>query len=156
MTEAVIRTEPLDGRAGSALVAAFIAEISPRYPGWGPGVGPSADPHEFVHPHGSFVVAYVDDRPVACGGVKRLPDGKGEIKRVYVQPEHRGQGVGRRLLSRLETAALELGCDTVRLDTGDKQPDAFALFVSAGYHQIDDYNANPFASYWFEKAIRPS
>ena len=41
----------------------------------------------------------------------------------------------------------------MRLDTGNQQPEALALFRSTGYREIDDYNANPFASYWFEKPL---
>lgn len=59
----------------------------------------------------------------------------------------------RRLLGALEDAALELGWRTVRLDTGDRQPEALALFRSAGYREIPDYNANPYASYWFAKSL---
>jgi ribosomal protein S18 acetylase RimI-like enzyme len=68
-------------------------------------------------------------------------------------PGARGRGLGRRLLRALEEAAAELGWHTVRLDTGDQQPDALALFRSAGYREIPDYNANPYASYWLEKRL---
>lgn len=148
-----LRPERLDGPAGSRLIAAFTEEIADRYPGWTPGVGPSAHPDEFAHPSGRFLVAYSGNRPVACGGIKRLDDSTGEIKRLYVVPEARGEGVARLLLRALEDAAVEFGWRTVRLDTGDQQPDALALFRTAGYREIPDYNANPYASYWFEKSL---
>jgi GNAT superfamily N-acetyltransferase len=147
------RTEPLDGPAGSLLLSAFAEEIASLYPGWNAGIGPSARPEEFVHPSGRFLVAYSGNRPVACGGVKHLDDTTGEVKRLYVVPDARGRGVGRRLLRALEDAAAELGWRTVRLDTGDQQPEALALFRSAGYREISDYNANPYASYWLEKPL---
>lgn len=90
---------------------------------------------------------------MACGGVKRLDDNTGEVKRLYVVQDARGRGVGRRLLRALEHAAAALGWRTVRLDTGDQQPDALALFRSAGYREIPDYNAKPYASYWLEKPL---
>lgn len=151
--DVVLRTEALDDPAGSRLLGAFAEEIASRYSGWNPGVGPSARPEEFVHPLGRFLVAYCGNRPVACGGVKRLDDTTGEVKRLFVVPNARARGVGRRLLRALEDAAAELGWRTVRLDTGDQQPAALALFRAAGYREISDYNANPYASYWLEKPL---
>ena len=151
--DAVLVTEPLDGAAGSLLVGAFIEEIASRYPGWNPDIGPSARPEEFVAPMGRFLIAYRGNRPVACGGIKCLDDTTGEVKRLYVVPDARGRGVGRHLLRALEDAAVDLGRRRVRLDTGDQQPDALALFRAAGYREIPDYNANPYASYWLEKPL---
>jgi GNAT superfamily N-acetyltransferase len=90
---------------------------------------------------------------VACGGVKRLDDATGEIKRMFVAPEARGRGVARALLAALEETARGLGYERVRLDTGAKQPHAQALYASAGYAAIPDYNRNAYASYWFEKEL---
>jgi ribosomal protein S18 acetylase RimI-like enzyme len=53
----------------------------------------------------------------------------------------------------LEDAARALGYERVRLDTGDRQPEAFALFQSLGFREIPDYNGNPGASYWMEKDL---
>ena len=135
------------------MLGAFIAEIAALYDGWLPSRGPSAVASDFEPPRGRFVVAYVDDRPVACGGLKRLDNRVGEIKRLYVAADVRGQGLGRGLLDTLERIATESGCDVVRLDTGPGQPDALRLFASAGYHEIPDYNGNPYAAYWFEKRL---
>lgn len=154
--DVLVRPEPLDGPAGSDLLARFAEEIGSLYPGWNPEVGPTARPGEFVPPRGRFLVAYDHHHPVGCGGVKRLDDATGEIKRVYVAPDARGRGVARALLGALEAAATELGCRSVRLDTGDRQPEALALFRSAGYREITDYNGNPYASHWFEKLLDSS
>ena len=149
----VFRTEDLDSDDGTRLVAAFADEIASLYPGWNPTIGPTAEPHEFRPPKGSFIVGYLDDKAVACGGVKLLGDSVAEIKRIYVDPECRGQQVARHLLDHLEAAARELGCTIVRLDTGNNQAGALPLFHGAGYREIPDYNDNPYASYWFEKTI---
>jgi GNAT superfamily N-acetyltransferase len=147
------RAEPLDGAAGRRLVAAFHEEIVDIYPFWTPATGPTADPHEFEPPGGRFFVVYTDGRPVGCGGFKRLDERTAEVKRMYVRPELRGRGVARAILERLETAARAASYSYVRLDTGDRQPDALHLYRSAGYREIPDYNGNPAASYWFEKAL---
>jgi GNAT superfamily N-acetyltransferase len=70
-----------------------------------------------------------------------------------VVPDARGAGVARARISGLEAAARDAGYDTIRLDTGAKQPASVALFTASGYEQISDYNGNPVAAYWFEKRI---
>ena len=151
--EPELREEPLDSAAARPLLEAFSAEIASLYPGWTPGGGPSASPEDFAGPTGTFLIASAEGRAVGCGGVKRLDAGHAEIKRVYVAPDARGAGVGRLLLKELEEAARERGYETVRLDTGDRQPAALALFRAAGYEAIDDYNGNTFASHWLEKRL---
>lgn len=151
----VIRDEPVDGEAAQRLLAAFAAEIAGLYPGWTPATGPSAEPADFQPPGGRFLVAYVDDEPAACAGLKRLNSDAGEIKRVYVRPDMRRRGLARRLLEELEAAAQTAGYHVVRLDTGAHQPEAILLFQAAGYRPIADYNGNPYARYWFEKALEP-
>jgi GNAT superfamily N-acetyltransferase len=148
-----VRAERLDGPAGRALVDAFSAEIVPLYPGWTPDGGPSATVEELSPPGGVFLVAYSDDVPVGCGGMKRLSDSAAEIKRLYVDPSVRSRGVARTILAALEDAARNAGYQVVRLDTGANQPAAVELFRSTGFRAIADYNANPYASYWFEKTL---
>ena len=123
------------------------------YPGWDPSQGPTASREEILPPGGRFLVAFLGDRPVACGALKRLDSSTAELKRIYVRPEARGRGVARALLAGLERAARDAGYSRVRLDTGDRLPGAPALFRSCGYREIADYNANPFASLWFEKEL---
>ena len=72
---------------------------------------------------------------------------------MYVMPERRGEGLARMLLTALEDAARDLGYVRVRLDTGRHQHAALRLYPSAGYLEIDDYNGNPYASYWAEKRL---
>ena len=115
---------------------------------------PKAGPAELGPPGGTFLVGFdADGRAVCCGGVKRLEDGAAEIKRMYVVPEARGQGMGRALLEALESAARELGYRVVRLDTGPRQPRAERMYRRAGYRPIDNFNANPVASFFGEKRL---
>jgi GNAT superfamily N-acetyltransferase len=76
-----------------------------------------------------------------------------EIKRMYVRPPARAQGVAGQLLGALEDAARVLGYRQVRLDTGPKQEHALRLYRQAGYVDIEPYNDNPFASFWGEKVL---
>ncbi|MFN2607666.1 MAG: GNAT family N-acetyltransferase [Acidimicrobiales bacterium] len=153
-TSELLQDEPFEGEAAQALLAGFVAEISRLYPGWTPATGPSAGPRDFEPPGGRFVVARVDGQPVACGGLKRLDAGAAEIKRLYVRPDARRRGLGARMLLRLEEVAAVEGYRVVRLDTGADQPDAVRLFTAAGYREVADYNANPYARRWFEKPLR--
>ena len=145
--------EPIDGPAGRELMGAFFDEIVPLYPGWSPSEGPTAEPHEVTPPRGCFLVAYNSGRPIGCVAVKKLDVDIGEIKRLYVAPHARRAGVARSLLGAIEDVARELGCQLVRLDTGNKQPASLSLFRSTGYSEIPDYNDNPYASYWMEKGL---
>lgn len=136
------------------LLEAMIAELVPLYGRIDrPGM-PVAGPEQFAPPGGTFLVGFDDGgRPVCGGGVKRLGPEVAEIKRMYVVPEVRGRGVARKLLAALEAAARDLGYQRVRLDTGPKQPEAEAMYRRAGYTPIPDYNGNPFASFFGEKAL---
>ena len=108
---------------------------------------------EMVPPDGAFVVVVEDGRPVAGGGVRRLDDGVGEIKRMFVLPQARGRGHGRRLLEGLEAAARELGYRRLRLDTAASMTTALAMYRRAGYREIADYNGNTYAAFWGEKEL---
>ena len=132
---------------------AMIVELTGVY-GRIDGAGrPSATPADFGSPGGAFVVGFSGDEPIACGGVKQLAPGVGEIKRMYVAPAWRGRGVAVALLQALETAASGLGHRSVRLDTGPAQPHAQALYERHGYRPIADYNGNPDACFWGEKIL---
>ena len=135
------------------LLAAMVAEMNELYGDIEfPGM-PSATPADFAPPAGAFLVGYVDGEPVCSGGIKRLDDEAAEIKRMYVVPAARGRGVARLLLDALEDTAYDRGYRVVRLDTGPRQQHAMALYASAGYTAIGNFNANPIAAYWGEKQL---
>ncbi len=150
-----VRFEPADAATApaAALIEAMIGELVGWYGRIDGADAPSATPADFAAPGGSFLVGWVDDEPVAGGGVKRLDAGTAEIKRMYVVPERRDQGLGRRLLGALEAEVGRLGYARVRLDTGRYQVVAQRIYEQAGYRAVPDYNANPHASFWGEKTL---
>jgi putative acetyltransferase len=132
-----IELEPFSAPESQALDRARQAEIVERY-GWDsePGVKPAE------HDLAAFLVARdPGGRAVGCGGLRPLGDGAVEIKRMYVSPAARGAGLGRRLLSALESEARRLGFSVCRLETGDLQTEAIALYESAGYRPVECWGA---------------
>jgi GNAT superfamily N-acetyltransferase len=153
--EIEFRLARVDAGAGARLAQAMRDEIAEVYPGVeldGPSM-PKAGPAELSGPSGAFLVGFLDGQPVCCGGVKRLPDGACEIKKMYVVPEARRRGLARRLLVALEDEARRLGYTTARLDTGPRQPHAKALYASEGYVEVANFNGNPVADYFAEKPL---
>lgn len=85
------------------------------------------------------VVAFEDSTPVGCGAIKMYSDLVVEIKRMYVLPESRGQGIAGAVLTELESWARELGYVESILETGKKQPEAIRLYQKSGYTLIPNY-----------------
>jgi GNAT superfamily N-acetyltransferase len=135
------------------LVAAMVAEMEPLYGRIDVPHAPSATPADFSPPGGLFLVGYEDGEPICAGGIKRLDVEACEIKRMFVVPQARGRGVARELLAALEDEARALGYRVARLDTGPRQPHAERMYRAAGYADIGNFNANPFASFWGEKRL---
>ena len=147
------RAVPAGESPASDLLEAMVAELEPLYGRIDVPHAPSATPQDFRPPGGAFLVLYDGARAMACGGVKRLDEEACEIKRMYVVPDARGQGVARALLAALEDEARRLGYAIARLDTGPHQPHAQRLYERSGYRPIGNFNANPFASFWGEKRL---
>jgi len=85
------------------------------------------------------VVAYQDAEPVGCGAFKEFTSELVEVKRMFVRPAQRGQGIAQAVLKELESWAQELGYHGCVLETGKKQPEAISLYEKAGYHYIPNY-----------------
>jgi len=160
MTERMVgdlefRHVPAGTGDAAELVAAMVAEMRVLYDGLdleAPDM-PKAGPGELGPPGGTYLVGYRDGVPVCGGGLKRLPDGTCEIKRMYVVPQARRSGVARALLSALEEAARTIGYRIARLDTGDRQPHAQAFYEAAGYRRVENFNNNSAAAFHGEKQL---
>ena len=137
----------------SELLAEMRVELNDVYEFFGRLDNPPLVPDELRGPDGVYLVGYEGLDAVAGGGLRRLDDGVAEIKRMFVRPAARSCGVARALLTALEQAALDLGYEKVRLDTGPKQVHGLALYRSAGYVDVPPYNDNPFACFWGEKVL---
>ena len=154
MAEVVLRAAVADSVESVRLLAAYEAELVSRgvtlNHGWAGGVTPD----QLAPPQGAWLVGWRGEEAVACGGVRLLSPAVCEIKRMYVDPSARGSGLARRLLTALEDAGVALGASLARLDTGRDMAPAVGLYRATGYVEIDDYNGNPDAGWWFEKTLR--
>ena len=88
---------------------------------------------------------------MACGGVKTLTPGTGEIKRMFVADEARRRGHARRVLQALEAGARRRGWRRLVLDTAAPLVEAMAPYGAAGYRPVPVFNDNPYAAAWFAK-----
>jgi GNAT superfamily N-acetyltransferase len=149
-----VRAVDPGGPEATGLVADFFAELAERYPGFDPARQPPAPLDAFTDVRGGiFLVASVDGEPAGCAGLQRLDADTAELRRVFVREPARGRGVARALLVEVQEAARGLGFRRIRLDTGDRLPEARALFLGIGFRDIDDYNGNPLAAYWMELVL---
>jgi putative acetyltransferase len=85
------------------------------------------------------VVAYFDNQAVGCGAIKAFANDSMEVKRMFVMPNYRGKSIAQEILTELEKWTLELGKTKTVLETGQKQPEAIALYFKSGYQRTVNY-----------------
>ncbi|MBF4572868.1 GNAT family N-acetyltransferase [Herbiconiux sp. VKM Ac-1786] len=127
---------PFDDPDADALRRAQRVELDARYGSddHEPGAVPTAASTPV------FVVARtLSGDAVGCGGLRPLPGGGAEVKRMYVHPDARGQGVSTAILRALEEEARELGVARLVLETGTEQPDAMRFYEREGYERIEPF-----------------
>jgi GNAT superfamily N-acetyltransferase len=145
-----IAPEPFDSPDAQSLVAELAVDLDERYAADGPAEGDNPDAMaehtvragQVTPPRGVLLVARVDGRAAGCAAVRPLgggPPAVAEIKRMYTVPTARRRGVSRALLARIEAEATALGYRRLQLVTGLRQPEAIALYESAGYFRIASY-----------------
>ncbi len=100
-------------------------------------------PGKYRTPEGRLYLAYQGTTPIACAALRPLEPGVAEVKRMYVHPEWRGEGIARNLLLMLMKAAEVEGYETVRLDSLRRLEPAVKLYESFGFREIAPYNENP-------------
>jgi GNAT superfamily N-acetyltransferase len=110
-------------------------------------------PRDLTPPTGVLLLARVDGEPAGLGGVRHLDTEVAEVKTMYVDPAHRGRGLARAILVKLEAIAREHGCTATRLDTSGYLTGAVKLYRAAGYREVPDYNGNRKADLWFERQL---
>ena len=149
-----ITVEPFDSDDARRLIAALDAGLSELYPPE-QRFGPNLKAEHLENGRGTFVVARDGDRAIGCGAIRLIDRTTAEAKRMYVEPDQRGKGVGWAVLTSLEAAARQLGVQRLVLETGVHQEAAIALYRRAGFTEIDcwgEYASSP-TSICFEKNL---
>lgn len=119
-----------------ALIVELDKEFWVRYP----NTQQNFAPHNKVDDNARVVLAYSENTPVGCGCFRPMNEqGVLEIKRMFVVPEVRGQGIARLILNELEKWGRDEGFTRSNLETGIKQPEAIAVYKSGGYKVIPNY-----------------
>lgn len=139
-----VRARPEDPEA-APLLADLVVEYSTRYGRTNPNTQLTEVPPSDFHSErgGAFVLLRYGGLTVAGGAIRRYDDETAEVKRMWTSHLHRRQGLGRRVLEELETAALDLGYRRLYLTTGPRQPEAAALYLTAGFQPQFDTEADP-------------
>lgn len=135
-------------------IAQYFAELDVRFKsGFDPGQSISAEAHELTPPAGVLLLARLRGGPIGCGALKFHGRQPAELKRMWIAPDARGLGLGRRLLGELEQSAGAAGVHTLRLETNGSLTEAIALYRSSGYREVPAFNDEPYAHHWFEKEL---
>jgi len=93
---------------------------------------------EFAPPGGGLLIGLLNDRPVTGGAFRRFDDATAELKRIWTDSRYRRQGHAKALLVALEAEIVARGYRRVYLTTGDRQPEAEALYLSTGYLRLPE------------------
>lgn len=153
MSPPIRQVDPAEPGAQRAL-RAYAQELAERFPGGFDVEGAlAAALTAYRAPEGVLLLVGPDDAPMACGAVTWLDADRGEIKRMWVAPSARGQGVASALLEALEAVVRDGGRGTVVLDTNGALTEAVAMYRARGYVDVPRYNDNPDATHWFAKAL---
>ena len=140
-----IRPSRYGAPVAQKMVAAAQDELTQRY---GSGDDNPIEAVQFDPPEGIFLIAWVGDEPVGCGGWRTishfrddadLAEDVAEIKRMYVSPEARKNGVATAILQALEDSARDSGMRRMVLETGLAQPEAITFYVKMGYGRVPNY-----------------
>ena len=114
------------------------------------------DVEALAHSDVTFLVARDRDAVVGCGAVRRHDDALGEVKRMYVDPQVRGVGLGRRILDAIEREARQQGLQRLALETGIHQPEAIGLYRKAGFRDCPPfagYKADPLSLFMMKELV---
>lgn len=100
-------------------------------------------PGKYAPPKGRLYLSFVGEKLVGCVALRPINDTECEMKRLYIKPEFRGQGMGRILAEKIISDAKEIGYKQMFLDTLDTMKSALNLYASLGFKDAPEYCYNP-------------
>ncbi|OMC56055.1 GNAT family acetyltransferase [Mycobacterium sp. IS-836] len=147
-----------DDPLAQPLLAELAVEYAQRY-----GGTPSAHlswlpvpPAELAAPDGGLLIGVLDGVPVTGGAFRRFDDETAELKRIWTDRAHRRCGYAKALLAALEAETATRGYRRLYLITGNRQPEAEALYDATGYTRVEAEpipSWGPFHPIAFEKIL---
>lgn len=140
MNDISITRERPDTPDASALVAELHAYLSPQYP---PASQHGLSVDQLLEAKVDFFVLRAGGAPAGCGGIQFFGREYAELKRFYIRPACRRNGLGKILLRHLEEVARAQGISIVRLETGILQHEAISLYEKSGYRRIPPFGSYP-------------
>lgn len=157
----VIRPELPTTPSARRILRAYLEEVVGRYH-HRPATASEVDAAErevssgdLVLPRGMFWIALRDEAPIGCVGLRLLPEGIGEVVRLFVDHRHRRRGVATELMGALEREARRRALTSLRLDTRHDLVEARALYSALDFHEAPPFNSEPYAEHWFTRPLRP-
>ena len=152
-----IARESIETSGALSVFHAAVDELARRY---GPGADDRAEMlPQLREPEGFFLVARVATHLAGGVGLRAIGEGSrrfGEVKRLWVRPDLRRQGVAEALMAAVVNEAVREGFREVFLETGDRQPEAHALYVKTGWRAIDEFPDGTYShpgAYRFKKTL---
>jgi GNAT superfamily N-acetyltransferase len=100
-----------------------------------------------------FIIVEGSGGALGCGGIRQLDEGRFEVKHLWVRPDDRSAGLGRKLLGELELQARLWEATELVLDTNESLAAAGGLYRSSGFDPCEPYNDNPNATTWYRKSL---
>jgi GNAT superfamily N-acetyltransferase len=153
-----VRRLPMTDPAAEPLLRGLREEYDARY-GGGATEMSAYDFADFEPPAGCFLILTLAGRTVAGGGFRRLDESTAEVKRMWTDPAYRRRGLARRVLGLLESEAAGRGYLRLRLETGQAQPEAVALYAAAGWVRSAEgygrHRDSPRAVFFEKRLLRP-
>ncbi|TQO18949.1 acetyltransferase (GNAT) family protein [Rhodoglobus vestalii] len=110
-------------------------------------------PEQFEPPRGVFMIVEGPGSALGCGGIRQLDEGRFEVKHLWVRPDGRSAGLGRKILGELERQARHWEATELVLDTNESLAAAGGLYRSSGFDPCEPYNDNPNATTWYRKSL---
>ncbi len=100
-------------------------------------------PGKYGEPDGCILLLLKNNQSAGCIALRKMSQGVCEMKRLYIEPEFRGQGLGNMLVKELISCAQQKSYNKMRLDTLTRLKPAIGIYETFGFKEIDAYYENP-------------